>query len=79
MTGVAGMTGCKGRKAMTKPSSPDLPASTMRNPGDEAAPGTPQTGEITCPVCHGSGKDAGQKACANCGGTGMVIVTLGDA
>jgi DnaJ-class molecular chaperone len=50
-----------------------------RNPGDEAAPGTEQTGEITCPVCQGSGKKADSSMCGNCGGTGMVIVTAGDA
>ncbi|HEY0848247.1 MAG TPA: hypothetical protein VGE12_22960 [Noviherbaspirillum sp.] len=64
---------------MSKPSSLDTPASTMRNPGDEAAPGAPQTGEITCPVCHGSGKTADRNPCMHCGGTGMVVVTVGDA
>lgn len=65
---------------MTKPISATNPAAPKRNPGDEAAPGAPQTGEITCPVCHGSGKvDADQAACSNCGGTGKVIVTVGDA
>jgi DnaJ-class molecular chaperone len=50
----------------------------IRHPGDEEAPGTEQTGETTCPVCHGTGKiDSG--SCANCGGTGRVIVTVGDA
>ena len=49
-----------------------------RNPGDEAAPGTEQTGETTCPICHGDGKtDSGM--CTHCGGTGLVIVTVGDA
>lgn len=64
---------------MNKLSTPVSPEPPARNPGDEAAPGTPQTGEITCPVCQGSGKDAQQKMCLNCGGTGMVIVTVGDA
>jgi len=72
---------------MNKPvnnlSSPVSPASStdkpMRNPGDEAAPGTPQTGEVTCPACHGSGKTSEQQMCVHCGGTGMVVVTVGDA
>jgi DnaJ-class molecular chaperone len=49
-----------------------------RNPGDEAEPGTPQTGEAPCPACGGSGK-LGQEPCGNCGGTGVVIKNVGDA
>ena len=44
-----------------------------KNPGDEVAPGTPQTGEDVCPRCEGSGKLEGQ-ACPDCGGSGTVIV-----
>ena len=29
---------------------------TIRNPGDEAAPGAPQTGETACPECGGEVK-----------------------
>ncbi|NKQ09952.1 hypothetical protein [Pseudomonas sp. SST3] len=48
------------------------------NPGDEAVPGTPGTGENICPVCNGSGRsDAGE--CQNCGGTGKVIEGIGGA
>jgi hypothetical protein len=47
-------------------------------PGDEAAPGTPGTGENICPVCHGSGRVAAQ-ACANCAGTGRIITGIGGA
>lgn len=48
------------------------------NPGDEAAPGTPNTGEDICPACGGSGElDGGE--CANCGGTGKVIRGIGGA
>jgi len=48
------------------------------NPGDDAAPGTPGTGEDICPTCHGSGrKDA--DACATCGGSGKVIRAIGGA
>jgi DnaJ-class molecular chaperone len=59
-----------------------VPANTeaaQRHPGDEAAPGAPQTAENTCPECQGSGRKAAQAVCANCGGTGVVIVTVGDA
>ncbi|MDP8995086.1 MAG: hypothetical protein M3N07_08935 [Pseudomonadota bacterium] len=45
------------------------------NPGDEAAPGTPGTGENICPRCNGSGRDGG-RACALCGGTGKVVEGL---
>lgn len=53
------------------------PESDM-NPGDEAPPGTPGTGEAMCPVCNGSGK-RDQQACPNCGGTGIVIEGIGGA
>ena len=42
------------------------------NPGDQAKPGTPGTGENTCPDCRGSGK-LGAKPCPTCGGTGKII------
>lgn len=48
------------------------------NPGDEAAPGTPDTGENLCPVCQGSGKKDGH-TCTNCGGTGRVVEGIGGA
>lgn len=57
----------------------NAPTPAPRNPGDEASPGAEQTGENTCPVCAGSGRDAAQAPCPNCGGTGVVIVTVGDA
>jgi hypothetical protein len=47
-------------------------------PGDEAAPGTPGTGEDICPECHGSGKKAG-KRCENCAGTGKIVRGIGGA
>ena len=47
-------------------------------PGDEAAPGTPGTGENICPECSGSGTLDGH-ACANCGGTGKIIQAIGGA
>lgn len=48
------------------------------NPGDEAAPGTPGTGEDICPVCRDNGKRDG-RACANCGGTGRITKGIGGA
>ncbi len=51
---------------------------TIRNPGDEAVSGTPQTGETICPECHGTGR-AQSGECPNCGGTGRVVQIVGDA
>jgi DnaJ-class molecular chaperone len=48
------------------------------NPGDEVAPGTPQSGDDVCPTCHGAGKLA-EAPCPDCGGTGHVTVLVGDA
>jgi len=48
------------------------------NPGDQAPPGTPGTGEDVCPKCGGSGRlDQGE--CENCGGIGRVIRGIGGA
>lgn len=49
-----------------------------RNPGDEAEPGSPQTGEQICPACGGTGRQAGAP-CDECAGTGRVTVIVGDA
>ncbi len=57
---------------MPEQSSPKL------NPGDEAAPGTPGTGEDVCPECHGSGKVQGA-ACKTCGGSGKITRAIGGA
>lgn len=46
------------------------------NPGDEAEPGTPGTGEDVCPACGGTGSKDGQ-ACADCGGSGRVVAGIG--
>jgi hypothetical protein len=54
------------------------PNATQTQPGDEAAPGTPGTGENACPTCRGSGK-VGQNRCPDCGGTGKVIEGIGGA
>jgi DnaJ-class molecular chaperone len=48
------------------------------NPGDEAAPGTPGTGEDICPQCHGSGR-MDSSSCPNCGGTGKIVKAIGGA
>jgi RecJ-like exonuclease len=48
------------------------------NPGDEAAPGTPGTGEDVCPLCHGLGRIM-RSRCPNCGGTGKIIRGIGGA
>ena len=47
------------------------------NPGDQAAPGTPDTGENLCPQCGGSGRNEGGSECPVCGGTGKVIEGIG--
>ena len=46
-------------------------------PGDEAAPGTPGSGEGICPVCSGNGKTPDGKPCEYCGGTGRIIEGIG--
>ncbi len=48
------------------------------NPGDQAARGTPGTGEDVCPQCQGSGRIDGS-SCPNCGGTGKIIKAIGGA
>jgi hypothetical protein len=55
-----------------------MPDTDRKNPGDEDAPGTKQTGENICPTCHGSGS-LDRKACPDCGGSGMTIAIIGDA
>jgi hypothetical protein len=48
------------------------------NPGDEAAPGTPGTGEDICPQCRGTGR-LDRAACPNCGGSGRIVEAIGGA
>jgi RecJ-like exonuclease len=48
------------------------------NPGDEADPGTPGSGEAPCPKCAGSGKK-GDQECPNCGGSGLITEGVGGA
>ncbi|HEY0490167.1 MAG TPA: hypothetical protein VGD30_11680 [Telluria sp.] len=47
------------------------------NPGDDAEPGTPGSGEDICDECSGSGKLGDGRECPNCGGTGKVIHGIG--
>lgn len=54
------------------------PGSPAVNPGDEAPPGSAQTGENTCRECEGSGSVEG-RPCSSCGGTGRVTEIVGDA
>ncbi len=46
------------------------------SPGDEAAAGTPGTGENICPRCGGSGMIDGG-TCPQCDGSGKVIEGIG--
>jgi DnaJ-class molecular chaperone len=50
-------------------------ASTL-NPGDQARPGTPGTGENVCAKCHGTGRIVNEP-CDQCGGSGRVIEGIG--
>lgn len=55
----------------------NTPQNTPLSPGDDAAPGTPGTGEDICDACNGSGKMKDGSMCANCGGTGKVVEGIG--
>jgi hypothetical protein len=46
------------------------------NPGDEAPPGSPASGEHLCRACGGSGLGDNDEACPECGGTGRVVVAV---
>ena len=52
-------------------------------PGDEAAPGTPGTGENICPRCRGTGHVTNAQReevpCPACEGTGKILVGIGGA
>jgi hypothetical protein len=58
--------------------SPAPSPETVNKPGDEAAPGSPQSGENLCARCDGSGQLA-DGPCPVCRGTGKVTVLVGDA
>ena len=53
-------------------------ANPMLNPGDEAARGTPGTGEDICPECDGNGRINGAP-CPHCGGSGTINRAIGGA
>jgi len=52
--------------------------SSGRNPGDEASPGASQTAENICRTCRGTGR-VEDEPCPDCGGSGVVVETVGDA
>jgi hypothetical protein len=54
------------------------PEQTEMNPGDQAPPGTPGTGDSLCRECSGKGTVNGRR-CEACGGTGTVIEGVGGA
>ncbi|HYF57931.1 MAG TPA: hypothetical protein VEA81_03125 [Burkholderiaceae bacterium] len=51
----------------------------VKRPGDEVPEGTPQSGEVACPDCGGSGRTASDATCPACEGTGFVTRLVGDA
>lgn len=56
--------------------TPDNEDDRPEQPGDDAPPGTPGTGEDVCRNCKGSGQVEGEE-CPECGGTGYVIEGIG--
>lgn len=55
----------------------NIPSSSPLNPGDEAASGTPGTGEDICPACRGTGVTDAGRVCSTCNGTGRVVEGIG--
>jgi hypothetical protein len=49
------------------------------HPGDEAAPGSPGTGEGLCRECGGTGRTPDGAKCQACDGSGKVTVGIGGA
>lgn len=47
-------------------------------PGDEAPPGSPQSGENLCRRCGGTGQ-VEDRPCPDCNGRGTTTVLVGDA
>jgi hypothetical protein len=68
----------RGQMKQHSAAKPATEAVPQLNPGDEAAPGTPGTGEVLCPQCGGSGRIRGA-SCTNCGGSGRVAKAVGGA
>ena len=65
------------RQTQRRPANRNDPRMRL-NPGDEAAPGTPGTGEDICPECHGKGR-IDRAPCPNCGGSGKIVSAIGGA
>lgn len=61
-----------------EPKHPGRERDRQMQPGDQAPPGTPGTGENVCRECAGTGRLRGQP-CPNCGGSGYVIEGVGGA
>lgn len=55
------------------------PIDPEMNPGDQAPPGAPGTGENICPKCGGGGILDDGARCEHCGGTGKLIEGVGGA
>jgi DnaJ-class molecular chaperone len=55
-----------------------MPDKDRKNPGDEDAPGTPQTGDAICPECQGTGTIK-NRTCPTCNGSGKITAIIGDA
>ena len=49
-----------------------------KKPGDEVPAGTAQSGENICRLCKGTGR-VQDGPCPDCGGSGKVVVLVGDA
>jgi hypothetical protein len=64
---------------MPQPRTPEPKPRPDIDPGDEAAPGAPGTGEDICRACKGTGKLEGGKRCDACGGTGIIVEGIGGA
>ena len=64
--------------AVRTPAASGAPTPQPMAPGDEAAPGTPGTGEDLCRTCGGSGRLNGGP-CPECEGTGRVTRGIGGA
>ena len=68
------------RPSAKKPANPSVageedPGAALDG-GDEAAPGTPGTGEAVCHRCGGSGK-FNSALCPTCGGNGKAMQGIG--
>lgn len=66
---------------MPNPSNSGIPGENPQHlkPGDQAAPGTPGTGEDLCEECGGTGIRKDGSRCPNCEGTGRVTHGIGGA